>query len=79
MDDEGLSVRRRTFGSWCATGMGFRGHGDGELRSEDEDTRVEAPWFGAKRDLCFCWSRVISGVVLRILRCCFRFVFRYFI
>ena len=79
MDDEGLSVRGRKFGPWCASRMGFCGHGDGGLGSEHKDTSMEAPWFGAKRGSCFCWSRVISGVVLRILRCCFRFVVCYFI
>ena len=79
MDDEGLSARRRTFGSWCASGMGFCCRSDGGLGSEDKGTRVEAPCGGAKRGLGLCWSRVTSGLVLRILRCCFRFVVRYFI
>ena len=74
MDDEGLSVWWRKFGPWCASCMDFCGHGDGGLVSEDEDTSVEVSWFGAERGLCFCCSRMKSGMVLRILRCCFRFV-----
>ena len=42
MDDEGLSARRRTFGSWYASGMGFCCRSDGGLGSEDKGTRVEA-------------------------------------
>eukprot|EP00579_Thalassiosira_antarctica_P006940 CAMPEP_0201878020 /NCGR_PEP_ID=MMETSP0902-20130614/9287_1 /ASSEMBLY_ACC=CAM_ASM_000551 /TAXON_ID=420261 /ORGANISM="Thalassiosira antarctica, Strain CCMP982" /LENGTH=119 /DNA_ID=CAMNT_0048405589 /DNA_START=348 /DNA_END=705 /DNA_ORIENTATION=- len=58
MDDEGLSARRRTFGSWCASGMGFCCRSDGGLGSEDKGTRVEAPCVGAKRGLGLCWSRM---------------------
>ena len=59
MGDEGLSVRRRTIGPWFASGMGFCGRGDGELRSEDKGTRFEAPCFGARHDLGLCWLRII--------------------
>ena len=64
MDDEGLSVRRRTFGSWCASGMGFRCRSNGGLGSEDKGTRVEAPCVGAKRGLGLCWLRVASDIRL---------------
>ena len=40
------------------------------LGREDKGTRVEAPCVGDKRGLGLCWSRVILGLVLVILRCC---------
>ena len=61
MNDKGLSVRRRTFGSRCASGMGFCCRSDGGLGSEDKGTGVEAPCVGAKRGLGLCWSREVAS------------------